>query len=55
MGDCMTFPESIDEFIRDYSFYDTEEVYTNGAQLIPVFRVYQMLEHYYSNKEKEKK
>ena len=27
------------EFIIDYSFKDTEEVYTNGTILVPLFRV----------------
>lgn len=35
------------EFVKSYSFKDSEEVYTNGSNLIPVFRVEQMLEHYY--------
>ena len=46
MGDCMSYPETIEEFIKEYSFKDTEEIYTNGAELIPVFRVMQAIEHY---------
>ena len=46
MGDCMNYPETIEEFIKQYSFKDTEEIYTNGAELIPVFRVMQAIEHY---------
>lgn len=45
-GDMMTFPEKPEEFIKQYSFTDKERVYTNGSELIPVFRVRQMLEHY---------
>lgn len=41
----MEFPETFDEFVDSYGFIDTEEVYTNGSQLIPVFRVKQWLEH----------
>ena len=51
MGDCMNFPDTIQEFIQYYSFKDTEEVYTNGGELIPVFRVMQAIEHYMNNKE----
>ena len=47
MGDMMTFPEDPKKFIKDYSFKDKEEIYTNGSELIPVFRVEQMLEHYF--------
>ncbi len=50
MADSMYFPDMIQEFIDDYSFKDTEEVYTNGSKLIPVFRVEQAIEHY-MNKE----
>lgn len=46
MADRIEFPKTIAEFIKGYSFKDTDEVYTNGAELIPVFRVEQALEHY---------
>ena len=44
----MEFPATPAEFIEDYAFRDKEEVYTNGSLLIPVFRVEQMVEHYFS-------
>ena len=47
MGDSMTFPDTIEEFLENYSFIDKKEYYTNGTKLIPVFRVEQALEHYY--------
>lgn len=47
MGEIMTFPETIEEFLEDYSFKDKEEIYTNGNQLIQLYRVFQALEHYY--------
>lgn len=46
MGDCMEFPNTIKEFINQYSFKDEKEIYTNGSELIPVFRVMQAIEHY---------
>ena len=49
MGDCMTFPDDYLEFIKSYSFKDTEEIYTNGSELISVLRVQQMIEHYFPN------
>ena len=50
--DCMEFPNDIKDFIKNYSFKDKEERYTNGSMLIPVFRVEQMLEYYFGlNKE----
>ena len=48
-GECMIFPNTPQEFIKQYSFTDTEQVYTNGTVLIPVFRVEQLLEHYFEN------
>ena len=46
MADMMNFLETIDKFIDDYSFFDDKQIYTNGSQLISVFRIYQALEHY---------
>ena len=44
MADYMKFPEKFDEFAKQYKIVDKEEVYTNGADLIPIFRVKQWLE-----------
>ena len=41
----MEFPDTFEEFVGQYGFKDKEEVYTNGCDLIPVFRVKQWLEH----------
>ena len=49
MSECMMFPGKWEKFIEDYSFVDSEEVYTNGTELVPVFRVEQMVEHYFDN------
>lgn len=46
-GDQMYFPKDIQLFIKDFSFKDSKEIYTNGSDLIPVFRVEQMLDHYF--------
>ena len=46
MPDClMPFPEDWHDFLKDYSFDDSQEVYTNGSRLIPVFRVEQLIKH----------
>lgn len=47
MADCMAFPKTAEEFIEQYKFTDTKQEYTNRAELMPVFRVKQMLEHYF--------
>lgn len=44
-GDIMTFPKTVDEFMERYKITDTEHVYTNGAELVPVFRMKQWFEH----------
>lgn len=45
MADSMTFPKTFDEFAEQYKKVDNKEVYTNGTELIPIFRVKQWLEH----------
>ncbi len=45
MSDCMTFPDTVEEFMEQYKITDTEQIYTNGAELIPVFRMKQWFEH----------
>lgn len=46
MADAMNFPPTFEEFIHEYEFKDKEEIYTNGSELIPSFRVMQAWEHY---------
>ena len=48
MTDCMMFPNDWAKFLEDYSLRDDEEIYTNGSRLIPVFRVEQLIEHYFA-------
>lgn len=55
MGECMTFPENWEDFLGNYCFEDREEIYTNGSQLIPVFRIVQMVEHYFLKKASPRK
>lgn len=46
MADCMIFPETVEEFIEQYKFKDNKEIYTNGVDLIPVFRIKQWMYHH---------
>lgn len=41
----MEFPKTFNGFAIMYGFKDDKKVYTNGSDLIPVFRVKQWLEH----------
>lgn len=45
MSEQMKFPVTFEEFAKEYGFKDDKEVYTNGSDLIPIFRVKQWLEH----------
>ena len=45
MNEQIEFPNTFEEFAEQYSFKDKDEVYTNGSDLIPVFRVQQWLVH----------
>lgn len=40
-GCVMTFPETVEEFMEGYKIVDTEHVYTNGTELVPIFRMKQ--------------
>ncbi len=45
MSDLMTFPNTVEEFMEQYKIIDTEQIYTNGAELVPIFRMKQWFEH----------
>ena len=44
-GEMMKFPETVDEFMESYKIVDTEQLYTNGIELVPIFRMKQWFEH----------
>ena len=45
MNNQMEFPDTWEEYEKEYGFEDSEKVYTNYARLIPSFKVKQWLEH----------
>ena len=45
MGECMEFPDTVEEFMEQYKLVDTEEVYSNGCEFVPIFRMKQWFEH----------
>ena len=45
MADMMTFPDTVEQFMEQYKITDTEQIYTNGADLVPIFRMKQWFEH----------
>lgn len=44
MGEIMQFPETVEEFMQQYKITDTQQVYTNGTELVPIFRMKQWFE-----------
>ena len=45
MADMMTFPNTVEEFMEQYKITDIEQIYTNGAELVPIFRMKQWFDH----------
>lgn len=45
MDEMMQFPNTVEEFMEKYKIVDKGQVYTNGAELIPIFRMKQWFEH----------
>lgn len=46
MADRMDFPATVEEFMEQYKITDTEEVYTNGIELVPIFRMKQWFDRH---------
>lgn len=45
MNCCMKFPDSVDEFMEEYKMVDTEHIYSNGTEYVPIFRMKQWFEY----------
>ena len=45
MSDMMTFPASVEKFMEQYKMTDTEHVYSNGTEYVPIYRMKQWFEH----------
>ena len=43
--------KSLDDFMESYKITDTEKIYSNGMELVPIFRIKQWEE--YNNQDKE--
>lgn len=44
-GQIMVFPDSVEEFMESYKMVDTEHIYSNGTEYVPIFRMRQWFEH----------
>lgn len=46
MSDCMTFPDTVEEYMEQYKVVDADGIYmSKGAELVPIFRMRQWFEH----------
>lgn len=45
MANIMGFPATVDEFMESYKVVDTDHVYSNGTEFVPIFRMKQWFEH----------
>lgn len=52
MGEMQDMGNDFMDFVKSYSFKDKKEVYTNGIELVPLFRVQQAYDYYISKLEK---
>lgn len=44
-GYVMMFPDTVEEFMEQYKMTDTEHIYSNGTDYVPIFRMRQWFEH----------
>ena len=45
MADMMAFPDTVEEFMEQYKMVDKEQIYSNGIEYVPIFRMRQWFEH----------
>lgn len=45
-GQTMYFPDTVEEFMERYAIVDSKQVYTNGVELVPIFRMKQWFERH---------
>ena len=41
MSDCMTSPDTVEDFMEQHKVVDTDCVYSNGIEFVPIFRMKQ--------------
>ena len=45
MANVMEFPDTVEEFMDLYKVVDSDHVYSNGVEFIPIYRTKQWFEH----------
>ena len=44
-NEMMDFPQTVEEFMEQYKIVDSKEIYSNGMEMVPIFRMKQWFEH----------
>lgn len=44
-NEMMEFPQTVEEFMEQYKIVDSKEIYSNGMEMVPIFRMKQWYEH----------
>lgn len=45
MSEMMQFPDTVEEFMEQYKVTDTKHIYSNGMEMVPVFRMKEWFQH----------
>ena len=45
MNNYMIFPDTVEEYMEQNKVVDTEQIYSNGMEFVPIFRMKQWFEH----------
>lgn len=45
MAVVMMFPNTVEEFMEEYKVVDTDHVYSNGTEYVPIYRMRQWFDH----------
>jgi hypothetical protein len=44
-NEIMEFPQTVEEYMEQYKIVDSKEIYSNGMEMVPIFRMKQWFEH----------
>lgn len=44
-GEMMAFPDTVEEFMEQYKMVDREQIYSNGCEYVPIYRMKQWFAH----------
>ena len=44
-NEMMEFPQTVEEFMEQYKIVDSKGIYSNGMEMVPIYRMKQWFEH----------